>query len=80
MTIPFPIETLEVLEPELQPAFQIIEQKIITLNDAQALRAHAEQYADPYLYRMAAIAFDSLDMPLSAIQCRRRADHYEAQP
>jgi hypothetical protein len=73
----YPLEEVEVLEPEIIPAFQVIEPKIISLNDAQALRAHAETYNDPYLYSMAAIAFDSLDMPLSAQRCRDRARHYQ---
>jgi hypothetical protein len=73
------LEEVEVLEPEIQPAFQVIEPKIISLNDAQALRAHAETYADAYLYNMAAVAFDSLDMPAAAQRCRDRAKYYEAK-
>jgi hypothetical protein len=77
--IPYPLtDEIEILEPEPLPVFQVIEPAILSYSDAMQIREYAEARADPYFYRMAAMAFDSLDMPNAAQQCRIRAKHYEA--
>jgi hypothetical protein len=53
------------------------EPRILSYSDAVQIRTYAESGSDPYYYEMAAIAFDSLDMPLSAQRCRDRARHYQ---
>jgi hypothetical protein len=66
------IDQTPVLVTEQEPA-------ILSYSDAVQIRTYAETYADPYYFRMAAMAFDSLDMPYAACRCRARAEHYEVK-
>ena len=70
-------DEIEVLESDNPPVFQVIEPTILSYSDAMQIRDYAEARADPYFYCMAAMAFDSLDMPHAAKHCRIRAKYYE---
>jgi hypothetical protein len=80
--LPFPIEeeiTSLRVTPPLVPIVGQVGAIILSYSDACDLRDYAETQTDPFFYRMAAEAFDALDMPTAAGRMRDRAAHYEVK-